>query len=149
MRIEKAVRIAAPPVRVFGLITEADEQPRWQAGLEQVVYDGPLRAGTAFAHHMRQGNRAAVYRGTVVACERPSRFALDVDVVRFRMAIDYRLEPAGEGTRVVYTASAQERSRLDRALGVVFAPVAGRMAAKRLKALKELAEERSATRRRR
>ena len=141
MRIEKAVRIAAPPERVFKLLAEAKAQPRWQRGLERVEYEGPIRPGTAFTQYLRESDRTAVYRGTVTAYERPWHFGVRIAADRFVMDVDYHLEGVPEGTRVAYVASAAEQSRTDRFLGLVFNPLARRMAAKRLGSLKRLAEE--------
>ena len=45
---ERQVFIAAPRERVWGLLSDIDDWPRWQSGVSRARLEGPLTPGTAF-----------------------------------------------------------------------------------------------------
>jgi uncharacterized protein YndB with AHSA1/START domain len=92
--VEQEIHIAAPPERVFALLTDPDQIARWMP----VTLDP--RVGGAF----RMGTGEWEVLGEVTALEPPRRISFTWDFpnrpIGARTEVTFELEPEGGGTRV-------------------------------------------------
>lgn len=114
-RIEKSTDIAAPVERVWQALTDHEEFGTWF----RVKLDQPFVPGTASTGQMTvPGYEHVRWNATVERMEAPSLFsyrwhphALDPDVDYSgepTTLVDFRLEPAGSGTRLTVTETGFE-----------------------------------------
>jgi uncharacterized protein YndB with AHSA1/START domain len=103
--VEVAVWIAAPPDRVWPLVSDIEAMPSRSTELQAVEWtdgaDGPAPGARFVGHssHASLGEWSAT--ATVVACEPPTEFAWEVDGEGGPAARwSFRLEDADGGTRV-------------------------------------------------
>lgn len=97
-RIESHVLIAAPPERVWNLITSAEHVGRWFADAGAEI---DLRPGGALTLIWREHG---TFHGRVELVEPPRRFAY-----RWLSAVDSRAEPApGNSTLAEFTLTAED-----------------------------------------
>jgi uncharacterized protein YndB with AHSA1/START domain len=71
-RLEKSVRVAAPPERVFALLTEPDGLGRW---LTPVAHFEAVPGGEVELVFLNQNGSLGIFRGRVTECEPPVRIA--------------------------------------------------------------------------
>jgi hypothetical protein len=94
---QSETEIAAPPERVWELVTDIGRWPEWDPGVESAALEGPLAPGTAF--------RWKAGPGTIVSTLRHVDPPREVGWTGKTMGIAgvhvFRLEASGVGTRVV------------------------------------------------
>lgn len=137
--------IAAPPERVWALIDDHDNLKRWMDGLEATTYpDGLDRSrpvGTRFVQRIREGGRVSEYQGVVTAYDRLTHLGIEIGNRAFAMAVDYRLRPVPEGTRLDYSAVLKRGGGFVRVMMVLFGWLTRKILRKQMAKLKALAEE--------
>lgn len=120
-RIEKSIDIAAPIERVWRALTDFEEFGQWF----RVKLEGPFVLGEASLGQMTYpGYEHLKWEVRVVAMEAPRLFAFTwhpyaVDPNRDYSAepqirVEFRLEPAGEGTRLTVVESGFDALPADR-----------------------------------
>ena len=91
------IEIAAPPERVWELVTDIGRWPEWDPGVGSAALEGPLAPGSTF--------RWKAGPGTIVSTLRHVDPPREVGWTGKTMGIAgvhaFRLEPSGVGTRVV------------------------------------------------
>jgi uncharacterized protein YndB with AHSA1/START domain len=136
--------IAAPAERVWMLIDDQDNLKRWMDGLEETTYpDGLDRGkpiGTRFVQRIREGGRVAEYQGVVTAHDRLKHLGIEIGNRAFTMAVDYRLTPVPEGTRLDYSAMMKRAGGFVRVMTVLFGWLTRKILRKQMGKLKALAE---------
>lgn len=111
-RIEKSIAIAAPPERVWRALTDHEEFGTWF----RVKLEGPFALGeTSLGRITYPGYEHVKWEARVVAMEAPRLFAFtwhpyavepDQDYsAEPQIRVEFRLEPAGEGTRLTVVES--------------------------------------------
>ncbi|MFC9466331.1 MULTISPECIES: SRPBCC family protein [Streptomyces] len=131
LRLVFARDVSAAPDAVFRAL--AEEVPGWPAWFSAVTFARPIGDGAGREIRLRGGTR---FVETVLAAERPEVYACRVDVTNVpgarAMLEEWRLAPAGTGTRVRWTFAADGtapfRFVLDRArpgLGRAFRAAVG------------------------
>ncbi|MFF8973354.1 SRPBCC family protein [Streptomyces sp. NPDC014995] len=105
VRLVFAQQVSAPPDRVFRAL--AEDVPGWAAWFPAVTSARPVDGGAGREVRLRGGTR---FRETVLVAEAPEVYAYRVDVtdapgVR-ALVEEWRLAPAGAGTRVQWTFAA-------------------------------------------
>jgi uncharacterized protein YndB with AHSA1/START domain len=111
-RIEKSIAIAAPVERVWRALTDHEEFGAWF----RVKLEGPFVLGEVSRGRMTYpGYEHLKWEARVVAMEAPNLFAFTwhpyaVDPDKDYSAdpptrVEFRLEPAGEGTRLIVVES--------------------------------------------
>jgi uncharacterized protein YndB with AHSA1/START domain len=98
---EVTTEIAAPPERVYGLVTDLSNMGRWSPECHRCEWiDGA--SGPAVGAKFKGWNTRGLMRwstvSTVVIADEPSHFAWEVTQSRMRWG--YRFEPSNGGTRV-------------------------------------------------
>jgi uncharacterized protein YndB with AHSA1/START domain len=98
--IEATIEIAAPPARVWQLVSDLTQMRRWSPqNFRTVVLGGPTRAGARFANVNRRGFAFWPTWGTVVAFEPEKRVAFRIDSNRSVWSFD--LTPNADGGTTV------------------------------------------------
>jgi uncharacterized protein YndB with AHSA1/START domain len=102
VRLVFAREISAPPQTVFRAL--AADVPGWADWFPQVTYARPLDDGAAREVRLRGGIR---FRETILAAKEPEVYTYRVDVTNApgvrALVEEWRLIPAGSGTRVQWT----------------------------------------------
>ncbi|AVV46295.1 SRPBCC family protein [Streptomyces sp. ID05-04B] len=105
VRLVFAGELSAPPERVFGAL--AEDVPGWARWFPGVTSAQPLDGGAAREVRLRGGTR---FRETVLAAKAAEVYAYRVDVTNApgvgALVEEWRLAPAGAGTRVRWTFAA-------------------------------------------
>ena len=95
---EVTVQVAAPPERVWSLVTDVTQTGRWSPECTSCEWDaganGPA-VGATFKGHNRHGFMRWTTHCEVVAAEEPTHFAFQVKESGMRWG--YRFEPDGTG----------------------------------------------------
>jgi uncharacterized protein YndB with AHSA1/START domain len=114
-RIEKSIELGAPPERVWQALTDHEEFGTWF----RVKLDGPFAAGEASTGHMTfPGYEHVRWEAVVERIEPPRLFsfrwhpyAIDPEVdysAEPTTLVEFRLDPAGAGTRLTVIESGFE-----------------------------------------
>ncbi|MGC9476691.1 SRPBCC family protein [Streptomyces sp. WG4] len=105
VRLVFAREISAAPDWVFRAL--AEDVPGWTAWFSAVTFARPIGAGAGREIRLRGGTR---FVETVLTARRPEVYAYRVDVTNApgarAMVEEWRLAPAGSGTRVQWTFAA-------------------------------------------
>jgi uncharacterized protein YndB with AHSA1/START domain len=120
-RIEKSIDIAAPPERVWQALTDFEEFGAWF----RVKLEGPfVLRGTSLGRITYPGYEHLKWEVRVVAMDAPRLFAFtwhpnavdpDQDYsAEPQIRVEFRLEPAGEGTRLTVVESGFDALPADR-----------------------------------
>ncbi len=120
-RIEKSIDIAAPPERVWRALTDFEEFGAWF----RVRLDGPFVVGELSSGQITYpGYEHVKWQARVVAMEAPTLFAFtwhpyavdpDQDYsAEPQIRVEFRLEPASEGTRLTVVESGFDALPADR-----------------------------------
>lgn len=100
-----ARNIAAAPERVYGAL--AEDVSGWSEWFAAVTLARPLRDGAEREIRLRGGTR---FRETILVAKEPELYAYRVDVTNApgarALVEEWRLAPAGSGTRVCWTFAA-------------------------------------------
>jgi carbon monoxide dehydrogenase subunit G len=130
--VEGSIHIERSPGFVFALVRDLERAPEWQGSLESV----DVHAGTEVR---RFAGRRQDARFFIVEDDPPRRFAIRSEGGPAAARASFRLEPDGDGTRVVFVMEVTLRGAARFASRVV-KPAAEREAKRSLERLKELAE---------
>jgi uncharacterized protein YndB with AHSA1/START domain len=142
MRIERNVEIAAPPERVFAVVTDLSTHPRWRPSVREfrTADGGPPAVGSEIVEVVRFAGRDVRMRYRVTELESPRVFAADYVDGPIEVAIRFDCVSAEEGTLAVFTCDT-ERPRIARVLPFpFFGPLMGRYMDDELGRLKTLVE---------
>jgi uncharacterized protein YndB with AHSA1/START domain len=90
------VEIAAPPERVWQIITDFEHWPSWNPDVAWAELDGELEPGTAFRWKAGPG----VIRSRLMRTDEPSHLEWTGRTMGIRAVHVWHLEPAGGGTVV-------------------------------------------------
>ena len=98
---EVTTDIAAPPERVYALVTDLSNMGRWSPECHRCEWVGGA-SGPVVGAEFKGWNKRGLMRwstvSTVVTADEPLEFAWEVD--KSRMKWGYRFEPSGDGTPV-------------------------------------------------
>jgi uncharacterized protein YndB with AHSA1/START domain len=100
---EVNIDIAAPPERVWALVTDVTQMGRWSPECHRCEWlDGA--SGPAVGARFKGWNRRGLMRwstvSTVVTADEPSHFAWEVDTSKMRWGYRFEPSPGGGGTRL-------------------------------------------------
>jgi uncharacterized protein YndB with AHSA1/START domain len=122
-RFSHTVTIPRPPAEVFPWLLEEDKVPRWTGGLrtyEQL--DGALRSGARVRQVLDVSGRVIDVELHITRYEPPQGAETRFETNGIDVVSDYRLEPAGEGTRLTQSLEAKAGGLKARALLRVVQP---------------------------
>jgi carbon monoxide dehydrogenase subunit G len=145
MRVEREIKIDAPPEDVYEVLLDAQQLEDWvtiHKGLEDAP-TGDLRKGSTLTQCLKLAGREFKVRWKVVENERARKVVWDgKGPVRSKAKVIYELSADGEGTRFSY---ANEYDLPGGPLGKMAGPVVRRVTAGELDAslekLKKLVEK--------
>ena len=98
-QLEESIEVAAPPVKVWSLLTDLPRMASWSPQVVKTVVRGPVRLGTRSYNLNRRGPLFWPTRSKVVRFEPHREFAFRVK--DNRTIWSFSLEPTDAGTRVV------------------------------------------------
>lgn len=98
MIVNVDVAIGAPIGRVFDLMADSRNEPRWnsQVSTTELVSDEPVAQGSEFT----TVNRGRTFRAVITDYERPRRLVFDVAGTQMTIRGSLDFAEAGEGTRM-------------------------------------------------
>ena len=134
MTVSDTIVIAADPRELYDAVSDPRHMPRWSSENLGAALDEPgdtAHVGMMFTGENKRGRLHWWTRCVVTAADPGTRFAFDVDAVRFRgptlriniAAWEYRFAPADGGTAVTETWT-DRRSWAPDALTRVLDPIA-------------------------
>ncbi len=99
-RVETSVHVAAPPERVWAVVSDPRNLPRWDRHIVGVegVPDGGLREGASYTTVLRFMAVRAKVRAQVLAWEPPHRAVVRVTGPVVEATVTTTVEPAGDGS---------------------------------------------------
>ncbi|HVF20133.1 MAG TPA: SRPBCC family protein [Mycobacteriales bacterium] len=109
--VSASTRIAAPPERVWALISDLPRMGEWSPETTRVTWRGGVTSampGARFVGHNRNGVRRWSTHGVVRVAEPGRELSFDISFVGFPISRwTYRIEPDGDGC--VVTESTADR----------------------------------------
>ena len=129
--ISTSVEIARSTEDVFAYITDIPRHPEWQEGLVSVSVqtDGGTRVGTRVLHRRKLGPQTVATTSEITAYEPPRLVSFRGIDGPIRGEGNQRVEPAGEGSRVLF-----EMELRGYGLGKLLLPMASKQAARQVAA---------------
>lgn len=97
--LQAQIDIAAPPARVWELISDLKKMPQWSPQCRAMKVLGPLRVGAKTVNINRRRLLIWPTTSTIIAVEPERRLAFRVDANGTEWS--YELEPIDGGTRVI------------------------------------------------
>jgi len=110
--------IPLSPAEVWRVLADITRYPEWwpRALFVRLLYANPELTGTVFSIRP-YGWRS--FRCRVVSFEEPVRICLQYEGLYMKGIAEWRLEPAGQGTRVIYDMDAEVTDLLVTLVGTV------------------------------
>src|SRR6185295_12937691 len=90
------VEVAAPPERVWALLSAIERYPDWNPAISEVRLEGPVRAGTSFSWKAGPGT----IRSTLREVTQPSVLAWTGRTMGISAIHVYRVRPSDRGSIV-------------------------------------------------
>ncbi len=140
INFEETVRVNCPIERVFAFIVDEKNLRNWQTGLveNELLTEGPLRAGTRFREVRRMGPRDAEIQGEITDFV-PNQLFGTRTLTEPKVTASYALEQADGGTRIRYRFTMQSSGWM-RLLEPIFATSIKKDSAADLAKLKRILE---------
>jgi uncharacterized protein YndB with AHSA1/START domain len=104
---QRTILIDRPPDQVFAFFTDPTKDRSWRPHVKEIAPEGPLRVGSRI-HQVVDGpgGRGIAADIEVTGYEPPSRYAFEVVAGPARPKGEFRFVPAGNGTQVTFSLSA-------------------------------------------
>ena len=127
--IATSVEIARNPEDVFAYIADAPRHPEWQEGLVSVTVEteGPMRVGTRIVHRRKLGPQTVATTSEITEYDPPHLVGFRGIDGPIRATGSQRVEPAGDGSRVLFEMELQGHG-----LGKLMLPMARKEAARQV-----------------
>lgn len=99
-RVETSVHVAAPPDRVWAVVSDPRNLPRWDRHIVRVegIPEGGLREGATYTTVLRFMAVRAKVRAEVLAWEPPHRAVVRVSGPMVEATVTTTVEPAGDAS---------------------------------------------------
>ena len=99
-RVETTVHVAAPPDRVWAVVSDPRNLPRWDRHIVRVegVPEGELREGATYTTVLRSMAVRAKVRAEVLAWEPPHRAVVRLSGPMIEATVTTTVEPAGDAS---------------------------------------------------
>jgi uncharacterized membrane protein len=113
--------IAAPPGRVWSVLTDLENAPRHVTAIKsvEVLTPGPFGVGTRWRETRTMFGRTATEEMTITASEPTSRYVAEADSAGTHYVSEFALAPAAAGsTQVTTTFRGEPRSALAKAANI-------------------------------
>jgi carbon monoxide dehydrogenase subunit G len=104
--ITEAIDIDATPETIFPWLIEPDRLARWIGGFvgSEALTDGGARLGARSRDTLSEGSRTIVVETEITEFQPGRLMRVHIEAGSFRSDDSYRLIPADQGTRLVYTS---------------------------------------------
>lgn len=141
IKIEHTQHINRPAADVFSFISDAQNDPLWETGVEQCVPEGPATTGQKRMFVMKVLGRRNEGTAEIVEFEPARKLTIQTTSGPAQARTTYRLQPVNGRTQIHFVAEIEPQSGLLK----LFKPLMGRMLQKQweddLAKLKRLLEE--------
>jgi carbon monoxide dehydrogenase subunit G len=106
MRVREVVEVGRPLPEVFAYLADMSNSASWDPGIAAAkrLGDAPVAVGTEFDLVALFRGRPVPMRYRLVEYEQDRRVAFEGEGAKARSTDEIVVEPAGDGTRVVYDA---------------------------------------------
>ena len=106
----KEIELQSAPRRVFEYLVDPDKHRAWRSDIREMSVSGrELAPGERFQITKMEGKRASRYEFEVTALDAPVHIAFRGHNENSDVELSYRLEPAGDGTRLTWTEHMEVR----------------------------------------
>lgn len=142
-RVSVERRVAAPPERVWSVLTDIEHGADVISGIERIemLSEGPFGVGTRWRETRRMLGREATEEMWVTASETPTRYVVEAESNGTHYTSEFTLTPRGTGAtsvRLTFGAEAAAGGGIKATLMKAFVALGSRAAAKAL--AKDLAD---------
>ncbi len=103
IQFQVSAYIKRPADQVFAFLTDAKNLRNWQSNLveNEILTEGPLRAGTRFREVRRMGPRQSEIQGEITVFDPNKQFSTKT-VTEPHVTVSYSLQEENGGTRIDY-----------------------------------------------
>jgi uncharacterized membrane protein len=114
MRLEFTIDIHRPPCDVFALVSNLENDPKWQVAVvaARKVTEGPIGEGTRYRHVVKLMGRPTELDIEIVHHEPGQRYALHCICGPLTFGTEVRFERIDMGTRLVTLVEGQPKGLL-------------------------------------
>jgi carbon monoxide dehydrogenase subunit G len=101
----RGITVGAPPAKVFGVLTDLDNAPKWMPAIQKVEWQkgDKVAPGAVWQETRLAGKRTMTADIHVKEFEKDRHLGLFVVAGPFEMELVFRLTPEGMGTKVEYS----------------------------------------------
>ena len=102
IRCEVMLEVGRPPADVFAFVDDIGKAPQWLGRCVEIQQTSPppKRVGTTLRYFYKEGGRRGEMDGVVTEYEKDKRLAMSYSDKMFDVAVAFRFEPSGFGTKV-------------------------------------------------
>ena len=146
MRLVRQILIATPPERVWALLDDESNIPKWMPFIIDTHFpDGKPEGdpvGAKFLQIMEQNGKRSAYAGIVTAYEKGQMLGMRLTPEAFTIEVRYFVRPHGDGsfTELTYTSDTHAATRWGTLMLVAGKKLLARIADQQLARLREFAE---------
>lgn len=145
MRIVRTLRIWAPAARVWGLIDDERQIPRWMPSVLDTRYPQGKPAGNPigarFLQQMQEGGKVSEYEGEVIAYEPGRMLGVRLLPQAFKIDVRYIVTGDEDQTQLDYICDMWARTWKGSAILLLGTKMLGGIAEQQMLRLKLLAEQ--------
>jgi hypothetical protein len=118
---EHGIDLPQSPHQVFVFLDDFKKVPLWLKRCEGVAKEGhgPNKKGDKLRYAYREGNHHGVMDGNIVAHEADRHLSYTYYDAMFSVAVDFRMEPNGGGTRLIHRIEIKPHSLMAKIMGVM------------------------------
>ncbi|MFO0745180.1 MAG: SRPBCC family protein [Myxococcota bacterium] len=112
IEFQHGIDVGAPPERVFALLDDLAQTPRWLArctGIEKLT-PGENAVGTELRYAYRDGRRRGTMLGRITARTPAAHLAFHYGDRMMDVSVDFRMGGNGAGTHLVHTIGITPRN---------------------------------------
>lgn len=139
--LELRRHVAAPPEKVFAIASDFARAPEIIGGITklELLTDGPVGVGTRFRETRVFFKKEAAEEMVVTTFDPPRGYSLGAESHGCRYLTEYRFEPSGDGTDVLFTFTATPLTTAARIMSFLMKPMAKMMLKECAKQLDDVA----------
>jgi carbon monoxide dehydrogenase subunit G len=107
MKIASSIEIKSSPEVVFSWLENPQKAMQWMTSVSNgdIIHETPERIGTTFREVVEDENGSMEMHGTITGFEADNSIAFHLESRVNIVDVEYRVEKAGEGTRLDYDAN--------------------------------------------
>jgi uncharacterized protein YndB with AHSA1/START domain len=142
---EHGIDIALPPDRVFALLDDISQTPKWLASCKEIerVTAGPSEVGSRFQYSYQEGMHSGKMEGVITMHIPGQRLSMTYQDSLAEVSVDFRMSPTGAGTWLIHTIAITPKTFFARMFSPIIQSRLPGQTIEGMNALRKLAEAQS------